>query len=82
MAKMNNKRLYPNATKQPCHKAEFRLADAKQRQKDYATLTIQQKLSLLDMKLGKDVGAVKQRARLNVLLTKQTTVKKDVPQEK
>lgn len=82
MAKSNNRRVYPEANHQPCHKAEFRLTDAKARQVAFAALSVADKLHLLDVRLGKGVGATKQRAKLDTLLTKQNTVKKDVSQEK
>jgi G3E family GTPase len=71
MAKLNNRRVYPDANHQPCHLASFRKKDALERQAAYSELTIQQKLDLLDSRLGKGLGAVKQRARLASLLNKR-----------
>lgn len=64
VAKLNNSRLHPDANHQPMHKAKFRADEAKERQAAYDDLTIQQKLDLLDRRLGAGLGAVKQRARL------------------
>lgn len=68
MQKTNNRRVYPNANHQPNHKAKFRQEEAKERQAAYDNFTIQQKLDLLDTRLGKGVGATKQRARLTLSL--------------
>lgn len=64
MAKLNNRRVYPDANHQPNHKAKFRVDEAKERQEYYDNLSIQEKIAKLDTKLGVGVGAVKQRARL------------------
>jgi hypothetical protein len=50
---------------------EKRKAEAKTRQEAYDKLTPKAKLALLDKKLGKGVGAEKQRARLEAELTKK-----------
>lgn len=71
MAKINNRQKYPNANHQPRHLADFRRKDAKERQEAYDQLSLQQKLNLLDLRLGEGVGAIKQRARLNALLLKE-----------
>lgn len=73
MAKLNNRRVYPGANHQPCHLADLRKKDSLERQAAYNELTIQQKLDLLDSRLGKGLGAVKQRARLTSLLNKQNS---------
>jgi hypothetical protein len=77
--KLNNRRIYPDANHQPNHKAKFRVDEAKQRQADYDTLTVAQKIEVLDLKLGKGVGVVKQRARLARL---QERVNKPKPEPK
>lgn len=69
-AKLNNNRKFPGATRQPCQDDKFRKDEAKERQAYYDTLTPQQKLEALDSKLGKGVGAVRQRQKLNALLLK------------
>jgi hypothetical protein len=66
--KLNNRRAYPEANHQPCHKAKFRVEEAKERQDYNDGLSPQQKLERLDVKLGKGIGAVKQRARLLALI--------------
>lgn len=60
--KENNRRLYTG--KQPKHKAKFRIQEAQERQEAYNNLSIEERIALLDRRLGKDVGAKKQRARL------------------
>lgn len=69
-AKLYNTHKYPDANRQPRHLASFRRKDALERQAAYNELTIQQKLDLLDARLGRGVGATKQRKRLNSLLNK------------
>jgi hypothetical protein len=73
--KLNNRRVFPDANHQPNHKAKFRMDEAKERQAAYDQLTIQQKLDLLDTRLGKGVGAVQQRARLAQQLEDQNKPK-------
>lgn len=63
-AKLNNRRVYPDANHQPNHKAKFRMDEAKERQEAYDKLSIEEKVAKLDAKLGAGAGAVKQRARL------------------
>ncbi|KKN47007.1 hypothetical protein LCGC14_0666990 [marine sediment metagenome] len=46
--------------------------EAEARQVEYNTLTPKEKLSKLDKKLGKDIGAKKERARLHKLINKST----------
>lgn len=60
--KENNTRLYSG--KQPKHKAKFRIQEAQERQEAYDKLSIEEKVAKLDEKLGKNVGAKKQRDRL------------------
>ena len=43
---------------------EQRIKEAKERQDKYDKLTTKQKIQKLDEKLGKDLGAKKQRAKL------------------
>lgn len=43
---------------------ETRKAEALERQQEYNSLTVEQKVLKLDLKLGGDKGAVKQRAKL------------------
>lgn len=64
---------------------ETRRAEAKERQADYDTLTPQQKLLKLDIKLGGGVGVVKQRRRLAFQLDgiiNTPEVKADKPKKK
>ncbi len=46
--------------------------DAEARQAEYDKLTIQEKIARLDKKLGKGLGAKKERAKLNKLIKKDT----------
>lgn len=73
VAKLNNRRIYPDANHQPCQDAKLRVQEAKERQDYNDGLTPQQKLEHLDKKLGVGVGAVKQRARLAGLIEKKNT---------
>lgn len=73
--KLNNRRVYPDVNHQPNHKAKFRVDKAKERQAAYDNLTIQQKIDRLDSKLGKGVGAARQRARLAQQLEEQSKPK-------
>jgi hypothetical protein len=50
---------------------DARRAEAKERNDWYQTQTAQQKIDLLDRKLGKGVGAVKQRTRLQLQLKQE-----------
>jgi hypothetical protein len=43
---------------------ETRQKEAKERQVEYNKLKTQQKINILDKRLGKSVGAIKERARL------------------
>ena len=67
-------RLRPN-------RKEDRQADARDRQTAYNKLTPKQKLARLDETLGKDVGATKQRAKLQHALNAKPP-KEDKPAEK
>jgi len=49
-------------------KKEQRQKEAKARQAAYNKLTPKEKIAALDMKLGKDVGAEKQRKKLQFLI--------------
>ena len=51
-----------------------RREEALERQEAYAKLTPHQKLKKLDAKLGPGVGAVRERARLQQLITKHASV--------
>jgi hypothetical protein len=54
---------------------EERQKDAKTRQEDWTALSFEQQLAILDVRLGKGLGATKQRARI----AKQI-VERDKPQ--
>jgi hypothetical protein len=65
--KQNNNRKYPDANRQPRHKAAERIGRAQARQEHYDSLTLEQKIALLPP----EPHAKKQRARLMSLLEKQ-----------
>jgi hypothetical protein len=69
--KQNNRRIYPDANRQPNHKAKFRQDEAKERQAEYDKLTFEQKIA----KLPPEPYSKKQRARLQALLAKQNAPK-------
>ena len=50
---------------------EIKRQEAQERQAEYDSLTVEQKLKRLDDKLGKGKGAKKQRAKLKKQLQKQ-----------
>lgn len=65
--KQDNRRVYPDATRQPRHLDSLRKEEAKERQEAYDKLTLEEKLA----KLPPEPGAAKQRARLLSLLEKK-----------
>jgi hypothetical protein len=69
--KQNNKRKYPDANHQPCHKAADRKMRAEVRQEVYNELTLEQKIAALPP----EPHAKKQRARLMALLAKRNSPK-------
>jgi len=66
----NNRRVYPEANHQPCHKAKLRKQWALERQAEYDKLTLQQKLD----RLPPEPLCKKQRTRLLALLAKPAKV--------
>lgn len=64
--KQDNRRVYPDATRQPRHLDALRKSEAKERQEAYDKLTLQEKVDRLPA-----TGATKQRARLQRLLEKK-----------
>ena len=64
----NNNRRFPDGKSPRPDKFANKVADSKSRKEDYDSLTIMQKLSMLDNKLGKGIGAKKQREKLQALL--------------
>ncbi len=74
----NNNRKYPDGSSPRPDLSSIKRAEAKERQEYYDKLTIPQKLEALDKKFGVDLGAKKQRARLNTLLNKNTAPKSSV----
>jgi hypothetical protein len=51
-------------SKKRLDRRSVRRIEAEGRQEEYTKLTPAQQIALLDARLGKDVGAVKQRARI------------------
>jgi hypothetical protein len=76
--KRKNHRLYPGARCKRPDNHQDQVNEAKERQAAWDGLSIQQKLDSLDTRLGKGVGAVKQRARLVVALTARQTKKEAI----
>lgn len=64
--KQDNRRVYPDATRQPRHLDSLRKSEAKERQAAYDKLSLQEKIDRLPA-----TGATKQRARLQRLLEKK-----------
>lgn len=64
--KQNNRRVYPDATRQPRQFDAMRKREAKERQEAYDKLSLQEKIDRLP-----DTGATKQRAKLQALLDKK-----------
>lgn len=62
--KQNRDRKYPGTKGPRFDNYKFRCEEAAERQKAYDDLSIEDKIALLDRRLGKDMGAAKQRARL------------------
>lgn len=72
--KQNNRRVYPDATRQPRQFDAMRKREAKERQEAYDKLTLQEKIDRLPA-----TGATKQRARLQRLLEKKNQPKQEEP---
>lgn len=66
-SKDNSKRRYRSGGPRPDNN-EYKRSEATERQAKWARLTPQQQVKALDYRLGKDVGAVKQRARIWALI--------------
>lgn len=64
--KQDNRRVYPDATRQPRHLDALRKQGAKERQEAYDKLTLEEKIARLPA-----TGATKQRARLQAALEKR-----------
>lgn len=71
VAKLNNRRKYPNANHQPCHKAEDRKMRAEVRQEFSDKLTLEEKIA----RLPPEPHSAKQRARYLAQLAKQNAPK-------
>jgi hypothetical protein len=79
--KQNNRRIYPDANRQPRHKAADRKMRAEVRQELASELTLEQKIA----KLPPEPYAAKQRARYAAQLVKRNApkpeVKNDAPKQ-
>ena len=64
--KQNNRRVFPDATRQPRQFDAMRKREAKERQEAYDKLSLQEKIDRLPA-----TGATKQRAKLQALLDKK-----------
>ena len=69
--RLNNNRVYPEGTSPRPDLSKVKRAEAVERQTYYDGLSIDQKITALDTKLGVGVGAKKQRARFADLLEKK-----------
>jgi hypothetical protein len=81
--KINN-RKFPGIKGRRPDRKEQKVYDAEQRQKDWESLTPTQQLKAIDLRLGKNVGATKQRARIQKLVDKgvDTSVAKKTSEKK
>ena len=68
--KDNSKRKFSGGGPRPDHASDKR-EQAIERDKAWSRLTPQQQLDALDRRLGKDLGAARQRARLTALIEKR-----------
>lgn len=78
MAKVDNKRRYSGGGPRP-DLTEIKRKEGEERQAAWSKLTPQQQLDALDRRLGKDVGATKQRARLALAIEKSKHQPKPAP---
>lgn len=69
--KQNNRRVYPDATRQPRHLDALRKKEALARQEAYDKLTLEEKIA----RLPPEPHAAKQRARLQTALEKRNAPK-------
>lgn len=72
--KLNNRRVFPKATRQPFQKDDFRKQEAKERQEAYDKLSTKEKLD----RMPPEPHAKKQRARLLALLEQEKKPKVEV----
>lgn len=68
MRKENNTRRFPGESNPRPDLGKLKKEEAAQRKAEYCELSLADKIAKLDLKLGRGVGAVKQRTRLNALL--------------
>ena len=70
MAKINNARRYPGVGGSRRNPVGLKVSKeaAMIREEEWRKLTPQQQIAALDQRLGKNVGATKQRARINALI--------------
>ena len=71
--KLNNARKFPGISGCRPDKKSERIAVAEENLKRWQSLTPQQQLEELDRRLGKDVGAKKQRARIKASIEAAAT---------
>jgi hypothetical protein len=71
--KLDNRRAYPDATRQPRHLDSLRKSEALARQEAYDKLTLEEKIA----RLPPEPHAKKQRARLLALLEKRSQPKQE-----
>jgi len=76
--KLDNRRVYPDATRQPRHLDALRKSEAVARQEAYDKLTLDEKIA----RLPPEPHAAKQRARLLALKNKKAQPKQETALEK
>lgn len=75
--KQDNRRVYPDATRQPRHLDRLRKEGVKERQEAYDKLSLDEKIA----RLPAEPHAAKQRARLLALKTKKNQPKQETALE-
>ena len=74
MPKLNNNRKFPHQPGPRPDLAKIKRQEAVERQEAYDKLSVQEKIDLLDRRLGKGVGATKQRLKLSMPSEKDVLV--------
>jgi hypothetical protein len=79
--KRTNNRRYPNCNTPRPDNYKFRKQEAEERNAAWANLSVEDKILILDKRLGVNVGAKKQRARLQAELDKKKPIAQEVKVE-
>lgn len=78
MSKENNRRKFPDGSSPRPDLSKIKKEEAIERQTYYNTLSIEEKIARLDDKLGKGIGAKKQRAQFQTLLNAPKSVERQI----